>query len=392
MAKTLLGIAASPRKFGNSELFIKELYLQLSGSWDLKLIRLPDMDIRPCKACYQCLFGEEKCPQQDDFALVLETLAQADALVVAAPTYLLGANASLKRFLDRGLSFYAQLDRLWGKPAVGVAIAGIEGMEGYTKLVVESFIKLTLGDLRGSDVVYGALPGEIFLRPGGKETARRLAAALTEGKEKVQPAAPTCPICGGDTFRFLPDGQVRCMLCSNSGAYVWQEGRLQMETKPGKHALFLSYRRGQAPCRLAQGHEGAVSEPPARTQGGYFKLYQDRDLGSSEKAGRRIVRQGNLPVQLYAFPTPPVLPRGVRPPRLSRVNLPEFAHIVLPARLLRFSCRGDQRHIAGAGASWRPPSKLPLNLINFTILRCPVQYGDTVYFCSPIGTYHLMKL
>ena len=240
MAKTLLGIAASPRKFGNSELFIKELYLQLEGPWELQLIRLPEMDIRPCKACYQCLFGEEKCPQQDDFALVLETLAQADALVVAAPTYLLGANASLKRFLDRGLSFYAHLDRLWGKPAVGVAIAGLEGMEGATKLNVESFIKLTLGELRGSDVVYGALPGEIFLRPGGKETARRLAAALTEGKEKVNSTAPTCPICGGDTFRFLPDGQVRCMLCSNSGAYVWQEGRLQMEMQPAKHALFLS--------------------------------------------------------------------------------------------------------------------------------------------------------
>jgi len=241
MAKTLLGIVASPRKFGNSELFIKELYLQLEGPWELKLIRLPDMDIRPCKACYQCLFGEEKCPQNDDFALVLETLSQADALVVAAPTYLLGANASLKRFLDRGLSFYAHLDRLWGKPAVGVAIAGIEGMEGCTKLNVESFIKLTLGDLRGSDVVYGALPGEIFLRPGGKETARRLAKALTDGKEKVNPAAPTCPVCQGDTFRFLPDGQVRCMLCSSSGAYVWQEGRLHLETKPGQHAFFLSY-------------------------------------------------------------------------------------------------------------------------------------------------------
>lgn len=241
MAKTLLGIAASPRRFGNSELFIKELYLQLSGSWELQLIRLPDMDIRPCKACYQCLFGEEKCPQNDDFALVLETLSQADALAVAAPTYLLGANASLKRFLDRGLSFYAHLDRLWGKPAVGVAIAGIEGMEGCTKLNVESFIRLAMGDLRGSDVVYGALPGEIFLRPGGKETAKRLATALTEGNEKVDPSIPTCPVCGGDTFRFLPDGRVRCMLCSNSGAYVWQEDRLHLEMKPVKHALFLSY-------------------------------------------------------------------------------------------------------------------------------------------------------
>jgi multimeric flavodoxin WrbA len=241
MAKTLLGLVASPRKFGNSELFVKELYLQLSGNWELKLIRLPDMDIRPCKACYQCLFGAEKCPQDDDFALVLETLSQSDAYVVAAPTYLLGANASLKRFLDRGLSFYAPIDRLWGKPAVGVAIAGIEGMEGCTKLNVESFIKLTLGDLRGSAVVYGAFPGEIFLRKGGKETARRLAAALQQGKERVPLQVPICPICEGDTFRFLPDGQVRCMLCSSSGSYVWQEGRLQMETKPGQHSLFLGY-------------------------------------------------------------------------------------------------------------------------------------------------------
>ncbi len=240
MAKILLGIVASPRKFGNSELFIKELFLQLGGDWELQMIRLPEMDIRPCRACYQCLFGDQKCPQKDDFALVLETLCQADAYVVAAPTYLLGANASLKRFLDRGLNFYAQIDRLWAKPAVGVAIAGVEGLEGYTKLKVESFIKLTLGDLRGSAVVYGALPGEIFLRQGGKETARRLAEALSAGGAEVNPGVPACPVCRGDTFRFLPDGRVRCMLCSSSGGYDWQEGRLRVEIKPGKHALFLS--------------------------------------------------------------------------------------------------------------------------------------------------------
>jgi multimeric flavodoxin WrbA len=240
MAKTLLGLVASPRKFGNSELFIKELYLQLSTGWELRLIRLPEMDIRPCKACYQCLFGEEQCPQNDDFAMVLENLVNSDAYVVAAPTYLLGANSSLKRFLDRGMSFYAHIDQLWGKPAVGVAIAGVDGMEGYTKLNVESFIKLTLGDLRGSGVVYGALPGEIFLQPGGQETARRLAQALTGGREKANPSAPACPICGGDTFRFLPDGGVRCMLCSSAGSYVCQAGQLQIETQPGEHPLFLS--------------------------------------------------------------------------------------------------------------------------------------------------------
>jgi multimeric flavodoxin WrbA len=244
MAKTLLGIVGSPRKFGNCELFIKELYAQLPQGWELKLIRLPELDIRPCLACYQCLFGEMKCPQKDDFPLALHALVQADAYVVAAPTYLLGPNASLKRFLDRGLSFYGQLDGLWGKPAVGVAIAGIDGMEGYAKLGVDSFIKLTMGDLKGSAVVYGALPGEIFLEKGGRETAKQLADCLIEndlGLDRRESGAPVCPTCGGDTFRFLPDGGIRCMLCSSSGRYEWKEERLQINTHPGEHPLFLSY-------------------------------------------------------------------------------------------------------------------------------------------------------
>jgi len=241
MSKTLLGILGSPRKSGNSELFVKELYRQLKGDWQLKLVRLPELDIRPCRACYQCLFENGKCPQQDDFSLVLDALIDADAYVVAAPTYLLSANASLKRFLDRGLSFYAYIDKLWQKPAVGAAIAGIEGLEGCTKLSVESFIKLALGDLRGSEVVYGALPGEIFLKNGGRTAAARLAKLLVDGAQQDNSEIPTCTVCGGDTFRFLPDGKIRCMLCSSSGKYQTRNEKIAIQTAPGEHPLFLSY-------------------------------------------------------------------------------------------------------------------------------------------------------
>jgi len=217
MGKTLLGISASPRKLGNCELFIKEIFRQLGEGWQLRLARLPSLDIKPCRACYQCLFDEMRCPQQDDMLKVLDALAQADAYVVAAPVYLLSANASLKMFLDRGLQFQAFVDRLWGKPAAGVAIAGIEGMEGSTKRDVESFIKLTMGDLRGSAVVYGALPGEALLFEANRQTAQNLARAIIDPANRVSPTGPVCPVCGSDTFRFLPDGRARCMLCSGSG-------------------------------------------------------------------------------------------------------------------------------------------------------------------------------
>ena len=257
MRKTLLGFVVSPRKFGNSELFIKELYRRLSGEWDLKLLRLPEMDIQPCRACYQCLFGEMKCPLDDDFQFILQALLESDAYVVAVPTYLLGAVSSLKRFLDRGLSFYAHADQLWGKPAVGVAIAGIEGMEGYTRLNVDSFIKLTLGDHRGSAVVYGALPGEIFLKEGGKETALRLARALETGEREKDPSIPVCPLCGGDTFRFLPNGRVRCMLCSSSGSYGWNEkNALEIRTTAGEHPLFLTLQDVKRHAEWLRGMKG----------------------------------------------------------------------------------------------------------------------------------------
>lgn len=240
MGKTLLGISGSPRKNGNCELIIKEIYAGMKEGWDLRLVRLRDLDIRPCKACYQCLFDEMRCPQQDDLFMVLEELSLADSWIVAAPTYLLSANSAVKTFLDRGLQLYAFLDRLWGKPAVAVAVAGIEGMEGSTKLNVESFAKLTFADLRGSAVIYGALPGETLLSAKNKQTASRLAQSLADPAARLVPEGPVCPICGGDTFRFINGGQIRCMLCSSSGKYDWKEGRLAIETRSPEHPLFLT--------------------------------------------------------------------------------------------------------------------------------------------------------
>jgi len=240
MGRTLLGISASPRKLGNCELFIKEIFKQLGEGWELRLARLGQLDIKPCRACYQCLFDEMRCPQQDDFLSVVNALAEADAYAVAAPVYFLSANGSLKRFLDRGLQLYAFVDRLWGKPAAGVAIAGIEGMEGSTKCDVESFIKVTLGDLRWSAVVYGALPGEALLSSANREIAEELALAILDPARRVSPVGPVCPLCGGDTFRFMPDGRARCMLCSGSGPWEWKNESLRFDIESGEHPLFLS--------------------------------------------------------------------------------------------------------------------------------------------------------
>ncbi len=243
--KKVLALIASPRKLGNCEIFSKEIFRNLGPGWELNLIRLPSLNIKSCRACYLCLFDKQRCPQKDDLNFVIDALVKTDAYIIAAPTYFLGPNASVKTLLDRGLAFYGHIDKLWGKPSVAVAIAGIPGLEGYSKLGVESFAKLIYSDLRASEVVYGALPGETLLEEENKKKAKNLARALLGKRQK--PAVPVCPLCGGDTFRVLALEKVRCMLCSNTwNLRVRGDGTVIFLKDKQQHRLFTSLAEARA--------------------------------------------------------------------------------------------------------------------------------------------------
>jgi len=237
--KNILGIIGSPRKLGNSEIMIKEISRNIALPHNLQLVRMPDFNIMPCKACYQCLFNKKKCVLDDEFNNMLNLIKNSDALIVAAPTYFLSANSSLKRFIDRGLAFYAHLDKLWGKPAIGIGIAGMKGKEGYTLLDIQNFLSILFADIKKTEMIFGALPGEIFLNNKNKKTAARLAADLfAAAPEKKDPRC--CPLCGGDTFRFTGKNQVVCMLCSNSGTMVIENSLPVFKINKSSHNLFLS--------------------------------------------------------------------------------------------------------------------------------------------------------
>jgi len=236
--KKILGIIASPRKLGNSEIIIKEIAGLCGQDHELTLLRLNDFDIKPCMGCYQCLFKPEGCVLKDDFSIIVDAMAKADAWIVAAPTYVLGANASLKRLLDRGLGFYRRGRELWKKPAIGVSIAGMEGKEGYCKLNLDSFLRLFMSDVKASVIMYGALPGEILIPPENRAMAQVLGKALFE--EPLPLTGPRCPLCGGDTFRFIDNQKVRCMVCSNAGIFSIEDGAPVFGIESSGHDLFLT--------------------------------------------------------------------------------------------------------------------------------------------------------
>ncbi|HDS15032.1 MAG TPA: flavodoxin family protein [Proteobacteria bacterium] len=248
MTKKIVALVLSPRELGNCEILVKEICRHLPSAHDLQLIRLTEKKIRPCKACYACLVSG-KCPLEDDFAAVAQTLAGADALIIASPTYFMGANGMLKVFLDRCLQMYGI--SLRGKPVLNLVTAGIRGEAGYSEMMLNSF-SLILGlEIKASQVFYGALPGEIFLE--NEEQLRRAAALgrVLLGEEKREVAPWTCPLCGSDVIQLLGENRMQCMVCRNYGRLQLhgENVGLQVEVNPenifftaeqaGRHGLWL---------------------------------------------------------------------------------------------------------------------------------------------------------
>jgi multimeric flavodoxin WrbA len=251
LKKNILGIISSPRRLGNCEIFIKEICRNFNFEFDLKLIRLTDFSIRPCKGCYQCLAEPYKCPLKDDLDLIIQAMTDADALIVAVPTYFLGPNGMLKLLLDRGLSFYAHSKQLWHKPAIGVGIAGIKGKEGYTLLGIENFFNVILADIKDSCIVYGALPGEVFLNERNRRVAKDLATILFTKRRSDD--APCCPLCQSKTFRFLKKNQVQCMLCSNKGTLIFQNNEISIHIDSNGHDFTLNAKAANEHRRWLEG-------------------------------------------------------------------------------------------------------------------------------------------
>ncbi|MFP4527361.1 MAG: NAD(P)H-dependent oxidoreductase [Candidatus Kapaibacterium sp.] len=234
--KNILAIIASPRRLGNCEIFAKEITKNLGDGWQLKMLRLSDFDLLPCRACYHCLITDGGCEQSDDLNIIIDAMARADAFIVASPVYFLGPNAELERLHDRGLAFYQRAEEIWNKPSIAAVIGGIEGKDGFALLAVKSFLKSIISDIRAAESLTAAFPGEIVMNTDKFNKIKEMAKKLLSGGK----CEGYCPLCGGDTFRFLESGRVQCALCSNFGEYEIINDKIHFNIYKDNHELFLS--------------------------------------------------------------------------------------------------------------------------------------------------------
>ncbi len=104
----VLGIAGSPRRFGNSD---RLLEAALSGAREagaeVRTLVAADAGIRHCLGCNACSLNGE-CIQHDGGPALYAAIDAADAIIVATPVYFAGVPGVLKSLLDRMQPYWAR--------------------------------------------------------------------------------------------------------------------------------------------------------------------------------------------------------------------------------------------------------------------------------------------
>lgn len=107
MTITVLGLAGSPRRNGNTETLLDWCLEAAAGEGaEVVKFRLRELDIDGCIACDGC-FDSGACIVDDGMDELYPYLRSADSVVLAAPIFSMGLNAQTKAMIDRCQPFWA---------------------------------------------------------------------------------------------------------------------------------------------------------------------------------------------------------------------------------------------------------------------------------------------
>jgi len=215
----ILGLVGSYRKLGNTEVLVKEALMEARHRGaEVDVLRLTDLRIEPCKGCMACVFKQEKCQIPDGWRTFRDELVESDAVILGAPTYLLGPVGVIKMIIDRNIAFQVRALQHVAKPGAVMGIAGVRGWETFTLPVLNVFM-FSCG-LRVIDqaMFYAQGPGEILLDDSAMKRARKLGSNIFEAASK--PAEERiylgdqgeCPVCHQNLFS-VKNGILECALC-----------------------------------------------------------------------------------------------------------------------------------------------------------------------------------
>jgi multimeric flavodoxin WrbA len=143
----------SARPDGNCTLLIKEVFSGLEHHGiETELVQLSQKKIKPCSACYQCLENkDQRCTiKGDDLNACIAKILDAQAIILASPTYIGDVSSVTKALIDRaGFVARSNGNMFRRKVAAAVTAASWGG-------AIHTFETLNLFFLIGEMIVVGS--------------------------------------------------------------------------------------------------------------------------------------------------------------------------------------------------------------------------------------------
>ncbi len=168
-------LLGSPRKKSNSAAIANRFTETAAGMGaKIETIVLNDLTYRGCQGCMSCKTTHDKCVLKDDLADVLDSLKEADIVVMAMPVYCSDVPGQFKCFLDRTFSYLKPLHLSetnptrvpLGKKLVFIITQGAPSEELFADIPerYQAFLKRSMGFgetylLRACDVGGGGTVG-----------------------------------------------------------------------------------------------------------------------------------------------------------------------------------------------------------------------------------------
>lgn len=175
----IIGINASPKgdKSQTRRLVMGVLEGARQSGADITFIDLCSLDIHYCTACGTC-YAKGVCVFDDDYAMLLEKMLDADGIVFGSPNYINAVTAQLKTMLDR-MADVVHCQSFAGKYGCSVCTAGgayADEVAEYMNMALLNFGATTVGK---AGVLVGADPDAIVAgEKKAKELGRKLADAI----------------------------------------------------------------------------------------------------------------------------------------------------------------------------------------------------------------------
>jgi multimeric flavodoxin WrbA len=131
--------------------------------------------IHYCTGCYACK-GKGKCAQKDDMAQILDSMVEADAIVLATPVYFYTMCAQMKTVIDRTVARYTEI----ANKDFYFIVAAADGSKAAMEPTIAGFRAFTscLPGAKEKGIVYGTGAWEI----GDIQASRAMKQAYEMGK------------------------------------------------------------------------------------------------------------------------------------------------------------------------------------------------------------------